>query len=300
MKNILLDFFNWVMGNGPRPENEVIPPEPPPALPFTQKPDDKYSRFHEATLKERYNQWLELHGLHLFRILYAALSVLTCIVIAALLLFTVSELPPFGHERNPANNEVVRRYVQHGSYETGSQNLVAGIIMDYRAFDTLAACTVLFAASMCVMMLMRESRRNIHAPPAQHDPILSGTVSLSVPAMGVMGCAIVINGHISHGGGLSGGAIFSIALILCGFDRVHSFFTERTFTITTSAALMLYILCAGYSFFTGANQLNSYISRGTIGNILSGGLILPINICAAVITAGIFYGLYALFIEGEI
>ena len=28
-------FHDWVEGVGPRPENEVIPPEPPPDLPFT-------------------------------------------------------------------------------------------------------------------------------------------------------------------------------------------------------------------------------------------------------------------------
>ncbi|MBQ9594727.1 MAG: hypothetical protein IJR35_02585, partial [Synergistaceae bacterium] len=109
IKTIWRNFFNWVNGNGPRPENEVIPPEPPPDLPFSQKPKDKYSRFHEATLKERYNQWLEIHGLHIFSMLYSGLSVLTCIVIVSLLLATVAELPPFGDEKNPANNEVIRR-----------------------------------------------------------------------------------------------------------------------------------------------------------------------------------------------
>ena len=124
IKTIWRNFFNWIMGNGPRPENEVIPPEPPPDLPFTQKPKDKYSRFHEATLKERYSQWQEIHGLHIFSMLYSGLSVLTCIVIVSLLLATVAELPPFGDEKNPANNEVIRRYVEHGGHETGAQNKI--------------------------------------------------------------------------------------------------------------------------------------------------------------------------------
>ncbi|MBQ7169522.1 MAG: hypothetical protein IJQ58_01815, partial [Synergistaceae bacterium] len=66
LRAIWHSFFNWVMGIGSRPENEVIPEEPPPNLPFTQKQEDKYSRFHEATIKERYSQWVEIHGLHLF------------------------------------------------------------------------------------------------------------------------------------------------------------------------------------------------------------------------------------------
>ncbi|MBR6901210.1 MAG: hypothetical protein IKN30_04015 [Synergistaceae bacterium] len=310
LKLIWKNFFNWVMGNGPRPENEVIPPEPPPDLPFTQKPKDKYSRFHEATLKERYNQWLEIHGLHIFSILYSGLSVLTCIVIVSLLLATVSELPPFGHERNPANNEVIRRYVEHGGHETGAQNIVAGLILDYRAFDTFGESAVLFTAAVSVLMLLGASRTNKKSkkkffmrPHSLEEPILRGVASLSIPAILMMGCVVVINGHLSPGGGFSGGAILSTALILAanayGFGRVHEFFNERTFIISSSTALMIYALSKGYSFFTGANHLHSIIPKGTIGNILSAGLILPLNICVGLIVAGTLYAFYALFSEGD-
>lgn len=318
LRKIWQSFFDWVMGNGPRPENEVIPPEPPPDLPFTQRPKDKYSRFHEATLKERYNQWLEIHGLHLFSVLYAGLSVLTCVVIVALLLATVAELPPFGHEGNPANNEVIRRYVEHGGNETGAQNIVAGLILDYRAFDTFGESAVLFTAAVSVLMLLGASRsgespstkNDKHKSPAislhtfrRDDAILRGVATLSIPAILMMGCVVVINGHLSPGGGFSGGAILSTALILAanayGFERVHSFFNERTFIVSSSTALMIYAMSKGYSFFTGANHIHSIIPKGTIGDILSGGLILPLNICVGLIVAGTLYGFYALFSEGD-
>lgn len=312
LRNIWKQFFDWVMGNGPRPENEVIPPEPPPALPFTQKPEDKYSRFHEATLKERYNQWLELHGLHIFSSLYSGLSVLTCLVIVCLLLATVAELPPFGHERNPANNEVIQRYVKHGGRETGAQNIVAGLILDYRAFDTFGESAVLFTAAVSVLMILGASRKN--NPDSQYplyrhhvlrrdDAILRGVASLSIPVILMMGCVVVINGHLSPGGGFSGGAILSTALILAanayGFERVHSFFNERTFIVSSSTALIIYACSKGYSFFTGANHIHSIIPKGTIGDILSAGLILPLNICVGLIVAGTLYGFYALFSEGD-
>ena len=313
LKMIWKNFFNWVMGNGPRPENEVEPPEPPPDLPFTQKPKDKFSRFHEPTLRERYEQWLEIHGLHIFSTLYSALSVLTCVVIVVLLLTTVAALPPFGHERNPANNEVIRRYVEHGGHETGAQNIVAGLILDYRAFDTFGESAVLFTAAVSVLMLLSSSRsskpqKNSTKIQRLHvyrndDAILRAVASLSIPVILMMGCVVVINGHLSPGGGFSGGAILSTALILCanayGFERVREFFNERTFIVSSSTALMIYALSKGYSFFTGANHFHSIIPKGTIGDILSGGLILPLNICVGLIVAGTLYGFYALFSEGE-
>lgn len=314
LKLIWKKFFNWVLGNGPRPENEVIPVEPPPDLPFSQRPNDKYSRFHEATLKERYNQWLEIHGLHIFSILYSALSILTCVVIVCLLLATVAELPPFGHERNPANNEVIRRYVEHGGHETGAQNIVAGLILDYRAFDTFGESSVLFTAACSVLMMLGKSRRNrikTHQPklkiPAHNlndEPILRGIASLSIPAILMLGCVVVINGHLTPGGGFSGGAILSTALILAanayGSQRVHQFFNERTFVILSSTALMIYALSKGYSFFTGANLFHSIIPKGTVGNILSAGLILPLNICVGLIVAGTLYTFYSLFNKGDL
>ena len=206
IKTIWRSFFNWVMGNGPRPENEVIPPEPPPDLPFSQKPKDGYSRFHEATLKERYTQWLEIHGLHMFSMLYSGLSVLTCIVIVSLLLATVAELPPFGDEKNPANNEVIRRYVEHGGRETGAQNIVAGLILDYRAFDTFGESAVLFTAAVSVLMVLGASRKSTqrHHVFREDDAILRSVASLSIPAIILLGCVVVINGHLTPGGGFSG------------------------------------------------------------------------------------------------
>ena len=309
IKTVWLRFFNWVMGNGPRPENEELPPEPPPDLPFTQQPYSKYTRFHEPTVRERYNQWLEIHGLHIFSILYSALSVLTCLVIVVLLLVTVADLPPFGHERNPANNEVIRRYVEHGWHETGAQNIVAGLILDYRAFDTFGESSVLFTAASSVLMILGNSRSGKKRSRLRleknrnDDVILSGIASLAIPVILMMGCVVVINGHLSPGGGFSGGAILSTALILCanayGFEKVRRFFNERVFIVLSSTALMIYAISKGYSFFTGANQLHSIIPKGTVGAILSAGLILPLNICVGLIVAGTLYGFYSLFSEGE-
>ena len=115
---------------------------------------------------------------------------------------------------------------------------------------------------------------------------------------------MVVEGHLSPGGGFSGGAILSAGLILCanayGFDRVHRVFSERTFVMSSSGALLAYAVMKGWSFFSGANHIESGIPTGKVGNILSGGLILPLNICVGLVVAGTLYSFYALFSEGEI
>ncbi len=318
------------MGNGPRPENEIIPPELPPDLPFTRTPDKKHSRFHEITISERLIQWLSLHGLHVFANFYNILSIIVCLLIIALMLMTVADLPPFGDFHNPANNEVVERYIKAGARETGAENIVAGMILDYRAFDTFGESAVLFTGAITVLMILGtsvkkdkselkrlhlkthsgfEDRNFLAFAPSLHiyrddDAILRGVASLSIPVIIIMGCVVIISGHLTPGGGFSGGAILSTALILCanayGFIKVHEFFSERTFIVSSSSALSIYALAKGYSFLTGANHINSGIPIGTIGDIFSAGLILPLNICVGIVVAGTLYGFYALFSEGEI
>ncbi len=62
------------------------------------------------------------------------------------LIFTVAEMPPFGCPENPANNMVSEFYIEQAVPQTRAVNVVASIIMDFRAFDTLGEATVLFVA----------------------------------------------------------------------------------------------------------------------------------------------------------
>ena len=318
------------MGNGERPENEIITPELPPELPFSRKPETNYSRFRELTLTERWHTWLDLNGLNIFSNLYQVLSILICAIIVAVLLITVASLPPFGDPHNPAENEVVERYITAGAKETGAQNIVAGMILDYRAFDTFGESAVLFTGAITVLMILGTSakrdkselktlrlqwhsgfgdRNFLSFAPSLHvyrddDVILRGVASLSIPVIILMGCVIIINGHLTPGGGFAGGAVMSTAFILCanayGFNKVHEFFSERTFIISSSSALSVYALAKGYSFLTGANHIESGIPLGVVGDIFSAGLILPLNICVGIVVTGTLYGFYALFAEGEI
>lgn len=310
LKRLRQRLFDWVEGNGPRPENEPELPEPAPELPFTREPSRLRRR--ERSIRERCDEWLERHGPLLFVRIYSVTSVVICATFVGLLLATVSELPRFGGPDNPAHNEVVERYVERGVEETGAVNIVAGMILDYRAFDTFGEAAVLFTAAIGVLSLLSATGGKTAAEPAmkrprerrEDDAILRGVSSLAVPVILLLGIAIVVNGHLSPGGGFSGGAVLGAALVLCakayGFERVRSFFSARTFTLSLCNALLVYALAKGYAFFTGANGLDSGIPKGSPGDLLSGGLILPLNVCVGLVVAGTLYGFCALFSEEEI
>ncbi|MCY6355210.1 hydrogen gas-evolving membrane-bound hydrogenase subunit E [Clostridium sp. ZS2-4] len=81
--------------------------------------------------------------------------ILTASLIVILLL-GVNDIPKFGSENNPANNEVAKYYIENSIKDTGATNIVTGIILDYRAFDTFVEASVLFTASITVIILLKK------------------------------------------------------------------------------------------------------------------------------------------------
>ena len=257
----------------------------------------------------------EERGIRIFHRFYQVMSVLLCFSIIFVLLWTIAYLPVFGNAGNPDNNEVSARYIEKGLEETGAVNIVTGMILDYRAFDTFGESCVLFIASCCVFALLRidaasrdkqtakrlaEANDRLFEP--KNDIILQKCACVLVPLILVFGIYIVLNGHLSPGGGFSGGAVLGSGLILYlnafGFQKTERFFTEKVYRRITLAALTFYCLAKSYSFYTGANHLESHIPLGTPGAILSSGLILPLNICVGLVVACTMYAFYTLFRKG--
>ncbi|MEW5783881.1 MAG: hydrogen gas-evolving membrane-bound hydrogenase subunit E [Bacillota bacterium] len=87
-----------------------------------------------------------------------ARSVLTLLLLGLIgffLVITVAEMPPFGEPGNPDYNEIPQRFLERGVTETGAVNVVSGIILDYRAFDTFGEVTVLFTAIAAVVAALK-------------------------------------------------------------------------------------------------------------------------------------------------
>lgn len=118
----------------------------PVAPPVDSKPIVQLSKKQRARLNTASSVYLLLGGF-------------IAVAIIIVLLLTVSALPQFGNPDNPVINEVYTAYVEEGLNDTGAVNIVAGMILDYRAFDTLGESMMLFTACMGVVMLIREPKK---------------------------------------------------------------------------------------------------------------------------------------------
>ncbi len=244
---------------------------------------------------------------------YRVAAVICCLALIAILMVAVSYLPPIGSANNPANNEVVEKYVEDGLQDTGAVNVVTGMILDYRAFDTFGESNVLFIATCTVLILLRndkkkgkgsaeeEEKRDSYFEPKK-DTILQKITFFLFPIIVIFGIYVILNGHLSPGGGFSGGAVIGAGLILYlnafGYEKIEKFFTANTYKWISFSSLTFYCLAKGYSFYTGANHLESGIPLGEAGAIISSGLILPLNICVGLVVACTMYAFYTLFRKG--
>lgn len=274
----------------------------------------------DLPIEERMREELELiekiydidknKNMKLFNRFYVIISIIFCITFIFVLLMAVSYLPKTGSPTNPDNNEVSARYIEHGLQETGSVNIVTGMILNYRAFDTFGETCVLFIATSCVMILLMVSEEKLKKEEAindrrfepKNDVILQKVASILVPIVFIFGIYVILNGHLSPGGGFSGGAIIGAGLILYlsafGFEKINKFFNEPVYKTIKVGALTLYGIIMTYYFYTGANGIANNIPLGQAGDILSSGMILPINIFVGSEVACTMYVFYALFRRG--
>lgn len=245
-----------------------------------------------------------------FHKIYIGVAIFFCFALVGVLLLTVSWLPPDGNASNPVNNVVSERYIEDGLQETGALNIVSGMILTYRAFDTFGETNVLFIATCCVMILLmlddailkKQAVLNDRRFEPKKDAILQGVAFVLCPIIFIFGIYIILNGHLSPGGGFSGGSIMGAGLILYvaafGFNKTQRFFDEHIYKIAKITALCMYGLIGTYFYMTGANGIENHIPLGIPGHILSGGIILPINICVGLEVACTMYAFYALFRRG--
>lgn len=313
-KTFAFHFFRWLNGEKDPYLNEV---EMVPQEPFQETEEEIKKRERErkkilfriyGTVKSKEIKWLE--------IFYKAASIVFCGILIYLLMLTVSYLPPLGVAEKPTNNEVAQRYIEKGLQETGAVNIVSGMILDYRAFDTLGESHVLFVATITVLILLRldkkkkdggaisveEAEVNDRIYEPKNDAILQVIACVLVPVIIIFGIYVLLNGHLGPGGGFSGGAIIGAGLILYlnafGFQKTERFFTEKTYKWISFGSLSFYCIAKSYSFYTGANHLPNMIPKGTPGAILSSGLILPLNIAVGLVVACTMYAFYVMFRKG--
>lgn len=243
----------------------------------------------------------EPEKMNLLQKCFAAFVLAVAIVMIISLCVAIVGFPSFGDPGNPTNNEVVERYVGSAHHETGAENVIAGMILNYRGFDTFGESCVLFLAVCCVTQLLwatddrikREGEKSKRE--AKSDLILSKCGKIIIPFVLVFGICILFNGHISPGGGFSGGSVLGASVILFavtyGSAATGRFFTKGVFNIIRISGLMVYAIMFGVYIYQGANGIESELAHY---------IVLVIDLAVGLVVMSTMYGFYSYYTKGDL
>jgi multicomponent Na+:H+ antiporter subunit B len=150
-----------------------------------------------------------------------ALVAITLAAAAVPMLLAVAALPRPGDAQAPVHTHVAARYVAEGAVEAGAENLVTGVLLNYRAFDTFGEVMVIFTALAAVMAVLSSAvpRRPDDAAPGiargiPISPVVAFIIRLTAPFIAAFGAFVIFKGHVSPGGGFQGGVILGALLML--------------------------------------------------------------------------------------
>ena len=140
------------------------------------------------------------------------------VVVAVSLMYVMTELPPHGSPETPAATHVSPRYVERGVEEAGAENIVTDVILNYRGFDTQGEVTVIFTAMAAVLAVLLGSGTAHGAEASPLDRVAPSVVvrfivRVLAPFIATFAIYVILNGHVTPGGGFQGGTILGALII---------------------------------------------------------------------------------------
>jgi multicomponent Na+:H+ antiporter subunit B len=216
-------------------------------------------------------------------------------VAGALLLWGLTGMPSYGIYPGPYGDVLNEVAVA----ERHATNVVAAVAFDYRAFDTLGEEFILFAAVIGVAVLLRAQRDEVEEPPDEDaaDRRAPGT-SNAVRVLGLamlgptvlFGLYVVTHGHLSPGGGFSGGVMLATGALLVflsgEYVTLRRVRPEALIDVATATGTAAFVGVGFVGLVAGGAFLYNALPLGQPGTLPSAGTIPLINLAVAVEVAG--------------
>ena len=174
--------------------------------------------------------------------------------------------------------------------ELGAANVITGILLTYRAFDTLGEVAVLFMVAAGVGLVLGGASAPIAQPPRleagearpSSEIVQSGTQIL-LPLIAIFAAYIIMNGHLSAGGGFQGGAVIASCVLMVLLAHPRTRLNLAFLSTAESVAGGLFVLVGmGGLVFAGGFLDSRILPAGRFGAFFSAGAIPILSILLGV------------------
>ena len=177
-------------------------------------------------------------------------------------------------------------YVDLVPRELGAPNVITGILLTYRAFDTLGEVAVLFMVAAGVGLLLGAGADEPDQAPIDQsvkavrptDIVQNGTDILE-PLIAIFAAYIEMHGHLGPGGGFQGGAVMASCVLLLLLARPDYRIQLANLGVMESLA-GLFIVFVGIAgiILAGGFLDNRVLPLGEFGAFFSAGAIPVLSV----------------------
>lgn len=219
--------------------------------------------------------------------------------VAALLGAACFRLPRFGGDAHPYGERAVRAALSHRT-----ANAVSSVNFDQRAFDTLGEESILFAAVLGTVVLLRQTRdeRSVEPKPLRVTPRVRRYALTGLPVTVLVGLYVVAHGQLSPGGGFQGGVVVATGLhllyIAVDYRSLERIRPIELYEVGDAAGEAAYLLLGLAGLVGGTAFLaNTLLPHGTFNTLASGGIVPLLNAAIGVEVACAVVVLLARFLD---
>ena len=190
-----------------------------------------------------------------------------------------------GYTEQQTVRPLAESYIRLVPQELGAPNVITGILLTYRAFDTLGEVAVLFMVAASVGLVLGRERQPRNGLADRLDEVRpsseivqTGTQVL-VPLISIFAAYIIMNGHLTAGGGFQGGAVIAsgVLLMLLAYPQYQPDLEFLSVTESVAGALFVLVGIAGL-IAAGGFLDNRVLPIGQFGAFFSAGAIPVLSV----------------------
>ncbi|MDY6788282.1 MAG: MnhB domain-containing protein [candidate division WOR-3 bacterium] len=190
--------------------------------------------------------------------------------LSILLMIFMFEISDFSHLSSGNASFVLSRNLS----DFNIPNIVTSVVTQYRGYDTIGEITILFLAVTGIYMLI--SAMGLKSTGKLLEPAGNIVKSASIilfPIIMIFGIYIIVNGHLSPGGGFQGGAVIGSGMLLLFLSDRRREISSRASHAVESMAVIIILLIGLIGIYTANIFLVNFMGTGMFSSIISGGII---------------------------
>jgi len=156
---------------------------------------------------------------------------------------------------------------------TGTANAVTSVVTYFRGFDTLGEVTILFLSIFGIGLGLEGYREKCNIFAFENN-LLKIAVQVLFPLIILFGMYVIIHGHLSPGGGFQGGVVIASAYLLMFLAKNDDLtLNHRLMGLIEALSGAGFVLIGMLGLLLVDRAFDNFLGLGTLGKLLSGGII---------------------------